>query len=253
VADPQLEDGHLRLANELYEAWTRTRVPGEAEQVLKAIIRKTYGFNKKADRISISQIAAMTRMSSGHVCRAIKILLNMNMITKKGSTIHPTYGVQKNYDKWKALPKKVYTPNTVVPKKGNTKDITYKDIKDYPRKGGEPDKPPGKEDKKTDKAYPFKWEYVNGRFTQIIGCDAPANIIGLILSWGQDIGETIVAIHKIQTWTTEKQFVGAIRDTLRDRGKWSDENREMVKLENSRFDKWLGQRGMSIGDIVKKL
>jgi hypothetical protein len=141
--------------------------------------------------------------------------------------------------------------NASVTKLKGTK-LNGNEIKDYPATP-DSDKSPTKKDKKTDKAYPFKWEYVNARFAQIIGRDAPANIIGLILSWGQDIGETIVAIHKIQTWTTEKQFVGAIRDTLRDRGKWSDENREMVKLENSRFDNWLGQRGMSIGDIVKKL
>lgn len=129
MANPQLEDGYLKIANELYEAWMRTRVPGEAEQVLKAVIRKTYGFNKKMDRISISQIASMTKMSSSHVCRAMKILLKMSIVTKKGSSNRPTYGIQKNYDKWKPLPKRVIRPNTVVPKKGDTKDITYKNNK----------------------------------------------------------------------------------------------------------------------------
>ena len=51
---PQLENGYTKIANELLEAIAAIRIPGEAMQVLLVIIRKTYGYCKKKDAISIS-------------------------------------------------------------------------------------------------------------------------------------------------------------------------------------------------------
>jgi hypothetical protein len=49
VPSPQLENGYVKIANELWDALCRTRIPGECRQVLDAIIRS---WNKKADQIS---------------------------------------------------------------------------------------------------------------------------------------------------------------------------------------------------------
>ena len=113
---PQTEDGFTRIANELMDALARTRISGEARQVLDAIIRKTYGWQKTSDDISLSQFMLITGLKKPTVCKAIKKLVSMNIIvkkgcaatlfTKQGKAITSTYSVQKNHKFWKPLPKK---------------------------------------------------------------------------------------------------------------------------------------------------
>jgi phage replication O-like protein O len=126
---PQLEDGYVKIANEIYDALARVRIPGETRQVFDYIIRKTYGWNKKDDRIPLSQFVDGTGLSKVAVCKAIVMLKKMNLIvTKKGNTITQygndditSYSINKHYGTWKPLPKKVMLPNSVitVTQKGN--------------------------------------------------------------------------------------------------------------------------------------
>lgn len=112
MANPQKENGHLQISTELWEAWTRIRVNGEAEQVLKAIIRKTYGFNKKADAISLSQFILMTGIKKPNVQRALKKLQKLNIIIQKESPIAHIYSINKDFDTWKPLSKRIpHYPN----------------------------------------------------------------------------------------------------------------------------------------------
>ena len=120
MADVQKEHGKTEIANSLLEALARTRIPGEARQVLDFILRKTYGWHKVEDQISLDQFVLGTGLSKVHVCRAIEeVLLKINIITKKGNvtnignTNYPIYGIQKDFDKWTSLPKKVTLPKKV--------------------------------------------------------------------------------------------------------------------------------------------
>lgn len=143
TARPQLENGHLRVANELMEAIARTRIPGEARQVFDVIIRKTYGFNKKNDRISLSQFCLATGIKKPRVCRAILKLIAMNLIIKKGNGTCCSYAINKDFDEWNPLPKKITLPKkgTSVTQKGNnrspkrdiqkTKDTITKDTPSF--------------------------------------------------------------------------------------------------------------------------
>ena len=111
TASPQKENGYTAIANKIMEALAIIRIPGEARQVLDAIFRKTYGWNKKEDRISLSQLRKMTGLKDHYVIRARKRLILMNLITikkdHKGSVI---YKFQKDYTKWRPLPKAVVPP-----------------------------------------------------------------------------------------------------------------------------------------------
>lgn len=107
------------------------RIPGEANQVLSCIIEKTYGWQKKEDRIALTQFVTMTGIKKPHVCRAITKLLAMNMITQKGNGKDLTYSIQKNYLQWKALPKKV--TSKTLPKKAT--NVAQKGKKALPKKG----------------------------------------------------------------------------------------------------------------------
>ncbi|MBE9573586.1 MAG: replication protein [Proteobacteria bacterium] len=140
MASPQTEDGCVRIANELWDAIVNIRIPGEARQVLDAIIRKTYGWNKTEDNISLGQFSKMTGQTRIHVLRSREKLLKMNIIavTHKGNTSVPSYRLNKDYETWRVLPKKGTTTHKgnrvlpikvigVLPIKVPTKDKETKD------------------------------------------------------------------------------------------------------------------------------
>lgn len=123
MANPQLEDGYVRIANEFFDALCRVRFPGETTLVLNFIIRKTYGFGKKSDAIPLSQFAEGTKLSKPHICHAIKLLCEMNVIVaEKGNGI-TNYMINKDFDTWRPLPKKATLPKSakVVAELGNNR------------------------------------------------------------------------------------------------------------------------------------
>lgn len=95
VAD--CDNGYLRIANELYDAILITDLTARQVKVVMAIMRKTYGFNKKFDRISDSQIAEVTGIHRTHVCNAKLSLIDRKILIKEGSKI----GVNKVFSEWK--------------------------------------------------------------------------------------------------------------------------------------------------------
>lgn len=122
MANPQKEDGYTMIANEIMDALARIRIPGEARQILDFILRKTYGFNKKSDAISLSQFCNGTNLKKQTVCKAINKLKTLNIITQKDNKVATEYSINKDFDKWVPLPKKVTKKS--LPKKEI--DITQK-------------------------------------------------------------------------------------------------------------------------------
>lgn len=104
---PQLENGYARIANATLENLAKIRVPGESGQILYFIFRKTYGFQKKKDRISLSQFCRGTGIKRPNVCRAIKKLLFMNLIIKIDTALGEVYEFQKDPKRWVPLSKKI--------------------------------------------------------------------------------------------------------------------------------------------------
>ncbi len=109
MASPQLENGFTEIANEIMEALAKTRTPGEPRQVLDVILRKTYGWHKKKDRISISQFHETTGIKKPSIIRAIKTLLAMKLIivSEKANSMGHEYEFNKDYETWQPLAKKL--------------------------------------------------------------------------------------------------------------------------------------------------
>lgn len=106
IASPQAEDGHVDIANEIIEALARTNLSAYEWRILCAVWRKTYGWHKKADMISITQFQKMTGLKRQHVSRTISELLKRNIVTRIGDSRISTYGFQKDYTKWKNVTKR---------------------------------------------------------------------------------------------------------------------------------------------------
>ncbi|HHT0507998.1 TPA: replication protein [Klebsiella pneumoniae] len=150
VAD--LDDGFTRIANELLEAVMRAGLSQHQLLVFMAVMRKTYGFNKKSDWVSNEQLSELTGILP-HKCSAAKsVLVKRGILTQTGRVI----GINKTVSEWSSLPvkgtekkpflKKVtlpesgkkslpesgnaYYPNQVNTKDKHTKDKHTKDNKD---------------------------------------------------------------------------------------------------------------------------
>lgn len=102
TANPQKENGYTPIANELMEALAKTYLSTQEWRVLIAILRKTYGFNKKEDGIPLSQLADITGIDRRHIHRAIKKLSSRRVITviHMGDRRVCKYRIQKDYTAW---------------------------------------------------------------------------------------------------------------------------------------------------------
>jgi len=94
VADT--DDGYTRIANELLEAVMSADLTARQLKIVLAVIRKTYGFGKKLDRITNTQIAAITGIHHTHVCTAKNEMIGMNILISNGNQI----GVNKVVSDW---------------------------------------------------------------------------------------------------------------------------------------------------------
>lgn len=112
--DPQIEDGYTRIANELMEAVMRLPLPGGHIRMILALIRRTYGFNKKADRISYSQLATATGLHRTHVIRIMNELVEANIVIRgEGRPCQAvTWAVNKHYLQWKVSSSSEATSST---------------------------------------------------------------------------------------------------------------------------------------------
>ena len=105
MASPQKENGHLRMATELVLVFCIYRLSGQEWQVLWVILRKTWGWNKKKDRISLSQISELTSMNRPGVVRILNKLIKRGVLKKENSAGINAYTFNKNYEEWQGMTK----------------------------------------------------------------------------------------------------------------------------------------------------
>lgn len=136
----EIEDGYTRLANTLYDELIGADLTKNQSKVAHAICRKTFGYGKKMDRISDSQLAQLTRMPRQKVNKAKNELIAMKVITREGQKIGPNKrigewqidGCHHNGDSiTKTVTKSVTkTVTALSPKQGHTKETITKEKKE---------------------------------------------------------------------------------------------------------------------------
>jgi phage replication O-like protein O len=102
--NPQLEDGFTPIANSIMEALAHTQLSGYEWRVLFFLLRKTYGWSKKSDRIALSQFVDGTSINQRRVIEAINGLIAKNIIHKtsaeKRTSKGREYAFNKHYGSW---------------------------------------------------------------------------------------------------------------------------------------------------------
>ena len=100
MASPQKENGHVQIANELISALAKVGLCGYEWSVMITVLRMTYGFNKKEDRISLTQFEKYTNRDRTSVCRGIKKLVAKKILVVAKSPLGNKYWINKDYETW---------------------------------------------------------------------------------------------------------------------------------------------------------
>ena len=133
---PQLENGYLRIANELYEQIMLANFSKRELLVVLAIIRETYGYGRKSHRISGTQVGRLVGIARQHAASTIAVLERRKVVLKRDYNGHNVLGINKDYREWLSgstksglVPKQLQaSPKTVtkvVPNRDTTKDSKY--------------------------------------------------------------------------------------------------------------------------------
>ena len=124
---PQLEDGYTRIANELYDAILLFPFSKRELLIVFLIIRQTYGFNKKFDDITMTQIAEKTGLSVPHVSVTVRDLCQKRVLLIQKGEYGKVIGLSKNYSKWKKPRKQRKVTKTVSYQNSNVTETVIPD------------------------------------------------------------------------------------------------------------------------------
>lgn len=98
MVNPSREEGFTKIPNEILDVLSFMKLTAYEYRVLLFIIRKTYGWNKETDWISLSQFSEGTGILKQNISRTLKKLERRFIIIR---TSNRHVGLQKNYYKWR--------------------------------------------------------------------------------------------------------------------------------------------------------
>jgi phage replication O-like protein O len=99
--NPQRNNGHRRVNNDIWQALTKARLPGSVYQIIMYIIDRSWGFDKPSANISLTQFKIATRLSKQGVIWALREAENRHIIVRQHSVgAHSEYLFNKHYDTW---------------------------------------------------------------------------------------------------------------------------------------------------------
>ncbi len=101
-----VDNGYTRIANELFDAILRFPFTKRELKIVFAVVRKTYGYNKKTDALSMWQIGNTTGVGHANTSRTVADLVARNVL-KRGGVGRVSHGqeiaeigLNKNYCEW---------------------------------------------------------------------------------------------------------------------------------------------------------
>ena len=113
--NPQLEHGHTRLANELLEALIRYPFNGGELKVVLAVIRLTYGWQRRCSAIRQTDLARATGLSDREIRRILAGLRQQGVLFRDRVTRPHTFQLNKAYLGWRDWPSACPPDNPVRP------------------------------------------------------------------------------------------------------------------------------------------
>jgi len=127
MANPQLENGNIEIANEIVEALAQIQLSGYESRVLWALLRKTWGWvertndgkikrdkkgkplKKKTAVISSKDWIKLTGLNKHNISRTLRGLELRQIVIKNDN--NNQWGFQKDYDRWLEPIKRIVIKN----------------------------------------------------------------------------------------------------------------------------------------------
>jgi len=138
MANPQKENGFTPIANEIIEQLVKASLLGSEYQLVFFVIRKTYGYHKKQDRIALSQFELGTGLSRPTVVKSLKNLVLKKVLLRSENLL---YSLNKDYEKWLVNTPLLVKSNSNIGKHALTKigkdALTHKRKKDMTKDNSE--------------------------------------------------------------------------------------------------------------------
>jgi len=109
---PQLENGFIRIAtgkeeNDILMALIKADLNSTEYQIVLLVIRKTWGYGKKEDWISITQFMKYTGKGRTTIIEALNKLVRKSVLVRKsGRGIRSLYRLNKDFNTWNKLVRK---------------------------------------------------------------------------------------------------------------------------------------------------
>lgn len=95
---PQIEDGYTKIADEFLEHLCKSKIMNEQSRVLLAVLRLTWGYEKKAAHIKNTAIIDLTQLSRSQVSRTLRRLKIQNVVISGNKNGY--IGINKRYKQW---------------------------------------------------------------------------------------------------------------------------------------------------------
>lgn len=103
MANPQAENGHVRIAYEVLENLMRARLSGTESDVVLAVIRQTWGWRKKSGPISLSQFQELIGRPVSTIRGALRNLVRRNILIQQKSPSYASsthWKFNKDWESW---------------------------------------------------------------------------------------------------------------------------------------------------------
>lgn len=102
MASSQNGNGFTQIPNEILEALCKVNLSPYESRVLLYLMRKTFGWHKKMDRIALSQYSEDLRIDRRLVHRTLRRLSSRQMIViRRDDRNSISYGFQEDIENWK--------------------------------------------------------------------------------------------------------------------------------------------------------
>lgn len=141
---PQVEDGYTRVANDLLEQIMEASFTLREMRVVMAVMRLTYGWNRKQARVTAGLLSKLTGMPEAIASKTLSGLITKQVILRHGGSRSPV-SLNKHADKWD-LDAEKYTPPPPKSKRSDSEQnalsqieqnaLPSKDRKDTPNPKG---------------------------------------------------------------------------------------------------------------------
>lgn len=101
MANPNVEDGHLKIADGLVLALVRTKSSAVGRRIMDAIMMMTYRSHRTKAQISIDDLRYALNEKKYLIERELEVLISRNMVFRQMTNANgQILGIQKDYEKW---------------------------------------------------------------------------------------------------------------------------------------------------------